>query len=94
MKAWYYQNEDRTYAYAVLRGIHGERKDIPALRTYFVCDGEGIFTINGTDHIVGEGSIIQISAHATYDFHSTGEEPIKFFVDIGVKLDFDTIPSR
>jgi hypothetical protein len=93
LRAWYFQMENNTLAYGILKGIHGVRKDIPKIRTYFFCSGEGILTINGKDNKVGEGTILTIPAQGTYDLRSVGNDPLKFFVDIGVKLDLDTIPS-
>ncbi len=94
MKAWYYQTEDKTYAFAILKGEHGERKDILAPRKYFISSGNGIFNINGVDHNVAKGSIVAMPAHATYNFYSNGDGELEFFVDIGFKLDLDTIPSK
>lgn len=94
MQAWYYRVENNTLAYAVLKGAHGERKDIPELRIYYVCSGEAVFTIDGKEHQVATGSIVEIPQHSTYDFRSIGDEPVKVFVDIGCKLDLDKIPSR
>ena len=94
LQAWYYQTENNTLAYAILRGEHGERKDIPVDRYYFICGGTGEFLINDRSISVGPGSIIQIPAHATYNFHTTGNDPLAFYVDVGVKLDLDTIPSK
>jgi len=94
MQAYYYQVEKNTLAYAVLKGIHGERKDIPAERKYYICGGEAIFIIDGEKHEVAAGSIIEIPIHSTYDFHSVGNEPVRFFVDIGFQIDLDTIPSK
>ncbi|MDO8610230.1 MAG: cupin domain-containing protein [bacterium] len=94
MQAWYYQVENNTLAYAVLKGVHGERTDIPQLRKYYICDGEAVFIIDGEKHQVTCGSIVEIPAHSTYDFYSVGDEAVRFFVDIGYKIDFDTIPSK
>jgi mannose-6-phosphate isomerase-like protein (cupin superfamily) len=93
MQAWYYQTSDKTLAYAVLKGEHGVRKDIPALRIYYIASGEAEFTINGTIEKVSSGTIIEIPPHATYNFRSVGDDPVKLFVDIGFKLDLVSIPS-
>lgn len=93
MQAWYYQAEHRTLAYAILKGVHGERKDIPAVRTYYISEGEAEFVINGNAQKAGAGSIIEIPAHASYNFRSLGDKSVKFFVDVGIQLDLDTIPS-
>ncbi len=94
MDAWYYQTENNTLAYAILKGTHGERKDIPTLRRYFICQGEAVYIIDGKEYKVGAGSVIEIPSLATYDFHSVGDNPVSFFVDVGFKLDLDTIPSK
>jgi len=94
LQAWYFQMENNTLAYGILKGVHGVRKDIPKLRIYYFSAGKGIMTIDGKEYLVEEGSILEIPAHGTYDLRSTGDAPLKFFVDIGVKLDLDTIPSK
>ncbi len=93
LKAWYYSSENTTYAYAILEGVHGAREDIPEDRVYYICSGEATFTIDDKKFQVAEGSILQIPKHSTYDFQSTGSEPVKFYVDVGFKLDLDKIPS-
>ncbi len=94
MQAWYFQTENNTYAFAIQKGIHGIKADIPTERIYYVVAGKANFTINGKDYLVNKGSVIKIPKHATYNFCSIGKSPVEFFVDIGFKLDLDTIPAK
>lgn len=94
MRAWYFQTPTNTFAFAKLNGAHGERKDIPADRKYYVLAGEGQFTINGNVQKVAKGAIVLISKGSTYDFCSTSVEALEVFVDIGIPLDLDKIPSK
>lgn len=95
LQAWYFQTDKSTLAFARLMGQHGIRPDIPALRTYYVTKGNAIFTINGEDYPVGEGEVVQIDKGSDYDLRSKSkDEPVEFFVDIGVVIDIDKIPSK
>lgn len=94
MQAWYYETGNNTYAFARLIGAHGVRENIPADRKYFISAGEGVFIIDGNEHPVAKGSLVAIPKGSTYNFHTTGTVPLEFFVDIGFKLDFTSIPSK
>lgn len=94
MKAWYYQTETDTFAFGSLVGAHGIRENLPADRTYYIVSGEGIFSVDNANMPVTKGSIIRISKGSTYDFHSTGDDPVEFFVDIGLRIDIDAIPTK
>jgi len=93
MQGWYIQKEENTYIFVILKGIHGVRTDIPAIRKYYISSGEALFTIDSKEYIAGVGSIVEIPAHSTYDLHSVGDEPVIYFVDVGMKLDLDWIRS-
>lgn len=93
LRAWYYQAEENTFAFAILEGSHGKREDIPADRTYFITSGKGVFVIDDQEVEVARGSIVTIAKNSTYDFRSVGNKPLEFFVDVGFKLDLDSIPS-
>lgn len=75
-----------------MEGSHGKRENIPADRVYYITSGQGMFTVNGQKVSVTEGVIVALEAGSTYDFKSIGGS-MKFFVDVGVKLDLDEIPS-
>lgn len=94
MHAWYYQLADRTVAYAELTGEHGERVVGVHGRVYFIVSGEGEFVVNGTTLVVKQASVIPIPAGATYNFHSTSTEVLKFVVFLDEKFNLDTIPSK
>jgi len=93
MQAWYYQTDETTFAFAILNGTHGKRENIPANRTYFISSGEGVFVIDDQELRVAKGSIVTISENSTYDFRSVGKQPLEFYVNVGLKLDLDSIPS-
>lgn len=94
MQAWYYQTDTNTFAFARLTGAHGVRDNIPADRKYLVVSGSGEYEINSKKFPVAKGSIVVIKKGQTYDFHSTGSDPLEVFVDIGIKLDLDSIPAK
>ncbi len=94
MRAWYYQLEDRTVAYAELNGEHGQRVVGDKGRVYFIISGEGEFTVNNTPLAVHQGSVIPIPARATYNFHSMGPAELTFVVFLDEKLNLDAIPSK
>lgn len=94
MQAWYFQTADNTYAFAVQKGVHGVKADIPADRVYYIVSGKAKFTIDGKDYMVDKGSVIKIPKHSTYNFCPVGKTPVEFFVDIGFKIDLNTIPTK
>jgi quercetin dioxygenase-like cupin family protein len=93
MQGWYIQKEKNTYIFVILKGIHGVRQDIPAVRIYYISSGEALFTIDGKEYLAGRGSVVEIPAHSTYGLSSVGDEPVIYFVDVGTRLDLDSIPS-
>lgn len=94
MRAWYYQLEDRTIAYAELSGEHGVRAVGDHGRVYFIISGEGEFSVDGAKLVVHQGSVVPIPAHATYNFHSTGMTEMTFVVFLDERLNLDAIPSK
>lgn len=94
MRAWYYQLEDRTIAYAELTGEHGQRVVGDRGRVYFIISGEGEFVVNDATLSVHQASVVPVPAHATYNFHSTGAAELTFVVFLDEKLNVDMIPSK
>lgn len=47
--------------------------------TYYVVEGEGVITLDGTEHTVRPGSAVYIPAGAEHGVHNTGSTPLRVF---------------
>ena len=81
VRSWNYKlthfSPKMSVVYAELDGDHGEVKTKEAERIYYILEGKGEFTIDGSTTQVQRDDVITVPPNTTYDYKPTGDETLK-----------------
>lgn len=64
----------------LLMGQTDNQSSHPVDEIYYVIEGKGLISINGTDHEIRKGTIIFVSANSDHRFHSNREDLIVLYI--------------